>query len=185
MERNINKYEKKIITIPNTISMIRLVLVIVAANLLIKEDFFNSFVLYLTAVITDFFDGFLARRLNQVSNLGKILDPFVDKLMIGSAIIILFLKSLMPAWYLIVVLCCSLINIVGGFIVIKKYNYVPSAIFIGKLAAVFVMFTFLFNIAYFRADLLLYLYILSSSLLIISVFVYAYKVLSFLLRKRI
>ena len=178
---NMNKYEKKIITVPNIISFIRLILIIIAANLLIKEDFINSFILYLIAVITDFLDGFLARGLKQISNLGKILDPLVDKLMIGSAIIILLYKSLMPAWYVIVVLGCSLINIIGGLIVIKKYNYVPSAILMGKIAAVSVMLTFLFNIAYSHTDLLIYVYTLSSFLLIISVCVYAYKIRNYIL----
>ena len=172
-----NKYENKIITIPNIITLCRLIIIIFAGGFLIKNDIINSFVLYLIAIITDFLDGFLARGLKQISKLGKILDPLVDKLMIGSAIIILICKDFMPVWYGVIVISCFLINIIGGLIVIKKFNYVPSAIFVGKVAAVFTMFTFLINIPYFLyTNFLFYMYIASASLLITSVGVYVYKV---------
>ena len=173
---------KKNFTIPNIITCCRLVLIIFAGKYLINGDIINSFILYLIAIITDFLDGFLARRLNQISNLGIILDPVADKLMIGSAIIILLYKDLMPAWYGITIISCLFTNIIGGLILIKKYKYFPSAILIGKIAAVLVMFTFLLNIA-FAFDIaynsqpiwLIYMYIVSALLLISSVIVYGYK----------
>jgi cardiolipin synthase len=68
---------------------------IVAAIELYHNNIISAFCLYLTAVLTDFLDGFLARLLRQVSNLGKILDPIADKLTIFSAIIILGIQGKM------------------------------------------------------------------------------------------
>jgi len=168
--------KKEIFTIPNIITFLRIVIVIFAANYLFKGDIINSFILYLVAIITDFLDGFLARGLKQITNLGKILDPLADKIMIGSAILILMYKGMMPIWYGAVVIGCSLINLIGGLILIKKYKYVPSAILIGKIAAVVVMLTFLFNIAfYLYEEILFYVYIASSLLLVASVGTYCYK----------
>ena len=172
-----------IITLPNIITFIRLVITIFAAKNLIIGDFISSFVLYLIAIITDFFDGFLARRLKQISNLGKALDPIVDKIMIASAILILIYKDLMPIWYGIVFVICSLINLIGGLVLIKRYKYVPASIFVGKIAAVSIMITFLLNILlYFNIALhndysiiLFSLYIISSIFLIASVVIYGYK----------
>jgi len=169
--------EKKIFTIPNIITMCRIVIIVFAGRYLLLGDIINSFILYLIAIITDFLDGFLARGLKQVTNLGKILDPIADKLMIGSAILILIYKDMMPVWYGVVVIGCSVINLIGGLILIKKYKYVPSAILIGKFAAVGVMLSFLFNIVLFLRyeETLFYFYILSSILLVASVVVYEYK----------
>jgi CDP-diacylglycerol--glycerol-3-phosphate 3-phosphatidyltransferase len=172
------KVSNKIFTIPNIVSFIRILIVVFAAVELVKHNYMNSFLLYLTAALTDFIDGFLARKLNQVSELGKILDPFADKLMIGSALIILFIQGNAPFWYVAVIVSSILVNMIGGLIVMKKITTVPPSIMLGKIAAVFSMITFELNIAFsyyieYYSTYLLYLYIISTVLLIISTIAYA------------
>ena len=60
--------------------------------------------LFLAASLTDILDGHLARRRNQVSNLGKLLDPIADKLLVSAALIVLVEKHLAPAWVVVVIL---------------------------------------------------------------------------------
>ena len=60
--------------------------------------------LFLAASVTDILDGHLARRRNQVSNLGKLLDPIADKLLVSAALIVLVEKHLAPAWSVVVIL---------------------------------------------------------------------------------
>lgn len=60
--------------------------------------------LFLAAALTDIFDGYLARRRNQVSTLGKFLDPIADKLLIASALIVLVERHLAPSWAVVVIL---------------------------------------------------------------------------------
>jgi CDP-diacylglycerol---glycerol-3-phosphate 3-phosphatidyltransferase len=60
--------------------------------------------IFLIASLTDILDGHLARRRNQVSNLGKLLDPLADKLLISAALIVLVEKHLAPAWAVVVIL---------------------------------------------------------------------------------
>jgi cardiolipin synthase len=78
----------RILTIPNLVSFIRLLGVGVFWWLLLVEDNIEA-AAWLVFIIgwTDWIDGYLARRLNQVSNLGKVLDPVADRLMIASAVI--------------------------------------------------------------------------------------------------
>ena len=60
--------------------------------------------LFLAASLTDILDGHLARRRNQVSNLGKLLDPIADKLLVSAALIVLVEKHLAPAWVVVIIL---------------------------------------------------------------------------------
>ena len=63
-----------------------------------------AIVLFLTAAITDFFDGHIARKRNQVSKFGILLDPIADKLLISSALVVLVEKNLAPAWAVVIIL---------------------------------------------------------------------------------
>lgn len=60
--------------------------------------------LFVAASLTDILDGHLARRRNQVSNLGKLLDPIADKLLVSAALIVLVEKHLAPAWVVVIIL---------------------------------------------------------------------------------
>jgi CDP-diacylglycerol--glycerol-3-phosphate 3-phosphatidyltransferase len=63
-----------------------------------------AIVLFLAAAFTDFFDGHIARRRNQVSKLGTLLDPVADKLLVCAALVALVEKQLAPAWMTVVIL---------------------------------------------------------------------------------
>jgi CDP-diacylglycerol--glycerol-3-phosphate 3-phosphatidyltransferase len=60
--------------------------------------------IFLIASFTDILDGHLARRRNQVSNFGKLLDPIADKLLVSAALIVLVEKHLAPAWAVVIIL---------------------------------------------------------------------------------
>lgn len=65
---------------------------------------FAGLALFLTASLTDFLDGYLARSRNQVSRLGKLLDPLADKLLISAALIALVENHLAPAWAAVIII---------------------------------------------------------------------------------
>jgi CDP-diacylglycerol---glycerol-3-phosphate 3-phosphatidyltransferase len=79
-------------TLPNLLSLFRILIIPVLVWLLTYTDRVSALwagVLFLLASLTDYFDGYLARRNRSVSSLGKILDPLADKLMVVSALIML------------------------------------------------------------------------------------------------
>ena len=71
-----------ILNIPNTLTLLRLLLIPFFLLASFRGMFTTAFVLFVTAAVTDIFDGFIARRLNQRSRLGAILDPAADKIML-------------------------------------------------------------------------------------------------------
>ena len=99
--------------LPNYITLGRIVVVPLLVVVLltpVAERWFgvNAYVLgivmFLIAALTDIVDGQLARRRNQVSTLGKFLDPIADKLLISAALIVLVEKHLAPSWSVVVIL---------------------------------------------------------------------------------
>jgi CDP-diacylglycerol--glycerol-3-phosphate 3-phosphatidyltransferase len=99
-------------TIPNLLSLFRILIIPILVYLLTFPDRFFSLLaaaLFLVASVTDYFDGYLARRNKSVTDVGKILDPLADKLMVASALIMLAAidrpnEPSVPAWLVVVVL---------------------------------------------------------------------------------
>ena len=71
-----------ILNIPNTLTLLRLLLIPFFLLASFRGMFTTAFVLFVTAAVTDIFDGLIARRLNQRSRIGAILDPTADKIML-------------------------------------------------------------------------------------------------------
>jgi cardiolipin synthase len=90
----------RVLTIPNLVSFIRLLAIPVFWWVLLVEDNVAA-AAWLIFIVgwTDWIDGYLARRLNQVSKLGKALDPVADRLMIASALIGGLIAGVLPVWF--------------------------------------------------------------------------------------
>jgi cardiolipin synthase len=88
----------RVFTIPNVVSFLRLAAIPVFWWLLLAEDdVAAATTLFAVIACTDWLDGYLARRLGQVSRLGKALDPVADRLMIASAVIAGLIAGIVPA----------------------------------------------------------------------------------------
>jgi CDP-diacylglycerol--glycerol-3-phosphate 3-phosphatidyltransferase len=101
------------VNLPNYLTLLRILIVPLLVVVLLTEvtESFLGFsgyalaiVIFLIASLTDILDGHLARRRNQVSNIGKLLDPIADKLLVSAALIVLVEKHLAPAWAVVVIL---------------------------------------------------------------------------------
>jgi cardiolipin synthase (CMP-forming) len=86
----------RIVTVPNLLTIFRMVLIPVFVSLLFYQRFLWALAVFVTAGLTDGLDGLLARRFAQQSQLGTILDPIADKLMLVTAFIVLSMRSVFP-----------------------------------------------------------------------------------------
>ena len=126
---------KQIVTIPNLLSLFRLLLVPVIAWLYCwKADYLlTAFVLLLSGV-TDIADGLIARRFNMVSDLGKVLDPVADKLTQTAALVCLLTRFQAVWWLLGTLVFKETVMAVMGILIIRRTRAVYSAAWHGKLA---------------------------------------------------
>ena len=86
----------RIVTVPNLLTVFRMVLIPVFVSLLFYQRFVSALGIFILAGITDGLDGLLARRFNQKSQLGTILDPIADKLMLVTSFVVLSMRSVFP-----------------------------------------------------------------------------------------
>ena len=92
---------------PNTLTLFRIATIPVIVILMLYPNRLSCFVaaiLFSAAAITDYFDGYIARRFGLVSNLGKVMDPVADKLLVSSAFIMLTAQGWVPAWMVCIII---------------------------------------------------------------------------------
>jgi cardiolipin synthase len=126
--------ESRIWTIPNLLSMLRLALVPPFLVLIIVGDYVAALIVLIVASLTDLLDGYLARRLNQVTRLGQLLDPAADRLYIFAALLGLAAHGLVPWWIVIVIVARDVFLLVLG-VVLANHGYGPLPVHqLGKVA---------------------------------------------------
>jgi CDP-diacylglycerol--glycerol-3-phosphate 3-phosphatidyltransferase len=128
----------QVLNVPNVLTALRLLLAIVVFVLIPLERFIAAMVVFIIAAGTDWVDGYWARKYGQVTQLGRIFDPFVDKIIICGAFIFLSSQpgSGVPAWMSVVVVGRELlVTALRSFLEQRGADF--SAEFAGKLKFVF------------------------------------------------
>lgn len=127
--------KKNILTIPNLLSLLRILMIPVIVLLYVKQKNYRA----ATAVIvlsglTDIADGIIARKCNMVSDFGKILDPIADKLTQATLILCLSLKYPYMLWLIALFTAKETIMALLGYITLRNTDSVNSAKWYGKLS---------------------------------------------------
>jgi CDP-diacylglycerol--glycerol-3-phosphate 3-phosphatidyltransferase len=128
----------KVFNVPNQLTAARLVLSIAVFVLIIAEFYLGAMIVFIVAASTDWIDGYWARRFNQVTKLGRVFDPFVDKILICGTFILLGAEkgSGIEAWMAVVVFGREmLVTVLRSFI--EQHGGDFSAKMAGKLKMVF------------------------------------------------
>ena len=129
--------KNQILTIPNLLSLIRVLMIPVIVWLYCDQrDYRSASGLVVLSGLTDVADGIIARKFHLVSDLGKILDPIADKLTQAALIFCLISKYEWMLWLLIFFAVKEITMGISGLIVIKKKDVVNSAQWFGKLSTV-------------------------------------------------
>lgn len=176
--------------LPNILTLIRILLIPVMIVIIyipildyfivsnLSYEFFGCVVIFTLASITDFLDGFIARKYNLVTTFGKFADPLADKMLVFSALSILMLENICPLWVFVVMIVREFM-VSGIRMVSAEKGIVIAAGISGKLKtivtmiAIIVMFlSGLHDAFYYAGQVLLYL---ACALTIISGVEYFWK----------
>ncbi len=138
--------------LPNRLSLIRVLLVPVMTILLsLPGDvcrYLGAFV-FLAGAVTDYLDGSIARKQNLITDFGRFLDPLADKLLVLSALILLSVRGLVPAWLVILVLSREM-AVDGLRMILSGHGTVVAAGMAGKIKTasqmVYILAVLIFNI---------------------------------------
>ncbi len=129
--------KKEYINIPNTLSVLRILLVPVFAWLYLEaaeaKDYFISAGVLALSGLTDMADGQIARHFNMITELGKVLDPFADKLTQGTVCVCMAIKHPTLALILIALIAKEILIFIGGIFVYKKQDFVVTPNIFGKI----------------------------------------------------
>lgn len=130
----------RIVTVPNVLSTVRLALIPLFLWLLGSEEYGWALLVIVVSSLTDFVDGFVARRFNQVTRLGQLLDPAVDRLFIFSTLIGLAWQDFLP-WWLVVLIVLRDVGLLVLGPVLASHGYGPLPVHhLGKVATFALLF---------------------------------------------
>ncbi|MFH9426104.1 CDP-alcohol phosphatidyltransferase family protein [Streptomyces sp. NPDC017529] len=138
----------RVLTIPNILSMARLVGVPVFLWLILWKEFggpdtkYWALLVLALSGVSDYLDGKLARRWNQISSLGRILDPAADRLYILSTLVGLTWRGILPLWVTAALLARELMLLIA-VAALARHKYGPPQVnFLGKAATFNLMYAF-------------------------------------------
>ncbi|MBT3850994.1 MAG: CDP-alcohol phosphatidyltransferase family protein [SAR86 cluster bacterium] len=154
---------KYFIFIPNLLSITRIYLMYPLLTFIAEENYLFALYIFAIAAATDGLDGYLARVMDWQTDLGKILDPIADKILLIGTILILWLNSYIPLFVLIVFVLRDFMIIMGAAFHMTVYETAapnPNAfgklttfLHIGYLAGVFIDIIFNFNLTNMLVDI--------------------------------
>ena len=122
-------------TLSNMVSLLRVVLILPAVWLIaLGEDrVWEAFGVVAVMIVSDWIDGWLARRWGEISQWGKILDPLADKVAVGAITIAMVVFKGLPVWLVVVVLLRDVVIFLAGMYLVKRHDVLLSSNFWGKV----------------------------------------------------
>jgi cardiolipin synthase (CMP-forming) len=135
--------EDRILTVPNFVTLVRLMGIGVFVWLLFGAREQTAAAILLAVLgATDWVDGFVARRYNQVSNLGKILDPVADRMLVGTAVISVIVYGAVPVWFGVATVAREAVVSLAVVVLASLGSERVDVLFVGKAGTFGLMFAY-------------------------------------------
>lgn len=136
-------FHHRVFTFSNFLSFSRIILLVPLWYLLWGEQYkhehrYETLAIGLVMIATDFFDGFLARKLGQETPLGQYLDPIADKIAILGGLYLLYLKRNYPLWILLFIFLREIFGSFFGMYLLTRHNILGKPNYWGKAGVFFI-----------------------------------------------
>jgi cardiolipin synthase len=149
--QNSKDYTKKVVTVPNLLSLFRIILIpLIIWAYCVLHSYVLTALLVVLSGLTDVVDGFIARHFNMISDVGKALDPIADKLTQIAMLFCLWTRFPLILLPLIIILVKEISSFVLRAIVIKKTGAVDGAVWHGKLNTVLLYAVMFLHIVWYE-----------------------------------
>ena len=126
---------EKIVNIPNALTIVRIALLPVVVWRFVVGDRNGALLAYAAAMMTDAVDGIIARKFNQITALGKLLDPLADKLSLITLLGLFVWDGQIPVWLMLLIFVKEALLVIGGGVALHR-GIVVYALPIGKVTTV-------------------------------------------------
>ncbi len=167
----------EIFTPSNIISIMRVMLVLPAVFAMWDRSNFLVGVIFVLAFMSDLFDGWLARKYNAVSELGKVIDPLADKIFIAGVVIAMVYFGFLPIWFVATILLRDLVIVAAGVWATQRFKVVLPSNYPGKGAVLAVSLTLFLIMCGVSKEIVVFMEGLSVALMLISLAVYGRRLL--------
>jgi CDP-diacylglycerol--glycerol-3-phosphate 3-phosphatidyltransferase len=121
-------------TFSNILSFLRLIIGFFIYAFILKRNTALALILSLIAVLSDYADGYFARKRNEISELGKILDPLADKVAVALAVLALYQSYGLPLWIVVGIIGRDIFILFGASILMGRIKKVTASEIPGKIA---------------------------------------------------
>ncbi len=166
-------------TIPNYLTTIRFAAIPFMAAAIYAGERYNTlaFCLFAAIWLTDILDGYIARHYNQISDFGKVFDPFVDKVFQLATAIAMYQTSRVPLWVPIFIFIKEFMMVIGSFFLLKRRKVIIQSRWYGKLATVLFVASFaaLFLLPVDQKHLAKYIFIVPVGWAIVAYLLYGIR----------
>jgi CDP-diacylglycerol--glycerol-3-phosphate 3-phosphatidyltransferase len=162
----------------NLISGLRAVMTIPAGICISNGSYVTAAVICFLAFVTDLLDGYVARKTNDVTELGKIIDPVADKIYVGVVVLVMLIHGLLPLWFVLAVLLRDVLILVVGIWATRKFKVVLPSNYPGKGAVLVIALTLFMTLLGAESGVLGFMQGFSLALMLLSLFVYGQRLLS-------
>ncbi|MEN6430947.1 MAG: CDP-alcohol phosphatidyltransferase family protein [Coriobacteriales bacterium] len=135
VEERTDQASHNVYSVANVVTLLRLLLVPFFFSVLLRDterSRIAAFALYALAASTDWVDGQIARRTHTVTQLGKIIDPLVDRLLLASGVIGLYVIGVLPVWIPVLLLGRDVYLLYGSY-VLERHGVILPVTYVGKL----------------------------------------------------
>lgn len=124
------------LNVPNLLSFLRVLLIVPFTIYFLKDEYIMAAVMLAISGISDMFDGMIARKFNQITSLGMMLDPVADKLTLAAVVLCIGMKFTVVLPVVVLLVLKELSMLIAGAILLKKHKKPPMAQWYGKLGTI-------------------------------------------------
>lgn len=122
-------WKQRLFNLPNRLTLFRIIFTLFFLCFIFKEDLYSkivAFLIFSVASLTDLYDGYMARKLNMVTDFGKLIDPIADKILIFSCFLAFLEMRLISSWMVIIILFREIVITAFRLYALRKKQVIPA-----------------------------------------------------------